>query len=462
MSLSYTTPVSQEGLAVPRRYLAVALLLLAVVLVVLDGAIANVALPSIALSLQAEADNTVWVVSAYQLAVLVAILPCGALGEIYGARQVFLIGVALFTAASAACALAGDLPLLILARFAQGLGAGAIMALAMMNLRQALPQRMLGPIIGINAMVIAISSAAGPGIAGAILSVTTWPWLFAVNIPLGVIVLLGGGLLGHVEGAKRKLKAKALLANTLMFILFFSGADRIATAPVSGAALIAASLACLFGLLRLERNSDLPLIPTDLLAAPAFRMAVIASISCFCGQILSYIALPFYLQHRLHMTPVLAGLYMMPWPAATAIIAPISGRLANRVKTSWLCAIGGALMALGLLVAGLTPPDPRGIGFLVGTVIAGLGFGLFQTPNNRILLLSAPKARSGAAGAMQGTARLLGQTLGGVAMSIIFATLPLSAALNFAVAIAAGCTAIAGLVSLSRARYEAAGQPATA
>ena len=143
----------------------------------------------------------------------------------------------------------------------------------------------------------------------------------------------------------------------------------------------------------------------------------------------------------------------VPKPA-TAIIAPVSGRLANRVKTSWLCAIGGALMALGLLVAGLTPPDPRGIGFLVGTVIAGLGFGLFQTPNNRILLLSAPKARSGAAGAMQGTARLLGQTLGGVSMSIIFATLPLSAALNVAVAIAAGCTAIAGLVSLSRARYE--------
>ncbi|RUM06889.1 MFS transporter [Rhizobium chutanense] len=438
--------------------MAVALLLLTIVLVVLDGAIANVALPSIALSLQAQADSTVWVVSAYQLAVLVAILPCGALGEIYGARRVFLVGVALFTAASAACALAGDLPLLILARFAQGLGAGAIMALGMMNLRQALPQHMLGPIIGINAMVIAISAAAGPGIAGAILSVTSWPWLFAVNIPLGILVLIGGGLLDHVEGAKRKLKVKALLANTAMFILFFSGADRIATAPVSGAALIAASLLCLFGLLRLERKSDVPLVPTDLLATPAFRVAVIASIACFCGQMLGTIALPFYLQHSMHMTPVQAGLYMMAWPAATAIIAPISGRLANRIKTAWLCAIGGALLALGLLVAGLTPPDPKGIAFLVGTVLAGLGFGLFQTPNNRILLLSAPKARSGAAGAMQGTARLLGQTLGGISMSVIFATLPLSTALTFAVVIAGGCAAIASLVSLSRARYEVAGQ----
>ena len=153
--------------------------------------------PRLPLSLHAEAGSTVWVVSAYQLAVLVAILPCGALGEIYGARRVFLVGVALFTVASAACAFAGNLPLLILARFAQGLGGGAIMALGMMNLRAAVPQHMLGPIIGINAMVIAISAAAGPGIAAAILSVTNWPWLFAVNLPLGAIVLSAAVCLGR-------------------------------------------------------------------------------------------------------------------------------------------------------------------------------------------------------------------------------------------------------------------------
>jgi DHA2 family multidrug resistance protein-like MFS transporter len=454
MSVIDTAPIFQDGLASPRRYLAVAMLLLSIVLVVLDGAIANVALPAIAHSLQAEASSTVWVVSAYQLAVLVAILPCGALGEIHGARRVFLIGVALFTVASAACAFAGNLPLLVAARFAQGLGAGAIMALAMMNLRSALPQRSLGPIIGINAMVIAISAAAGPGVAGAILSVTTWPWLFAVNIPLGAMILLGGGLLAQTPGVKRKLNARALLANTLMFILFFCGAERIATTPLSGTILIAAALVCLFVLLRLERNSEAPIIPTDLLSTPAFRVSVIASIFCFCGQMLSYVALPFYLVHTLHMTPVQAGLYMMPWPAATAIMAPISGRLANSVKTAWLCALGGGLLAIGLLVIAISPPDPRAIAFLVGTVIAGLGFGLFQTPNNRILLLSAPKARSGAAGAMQGTARLLGQTLGGISMSIIFAVLPLSVALEFAIVMSAGCAAIAGLVSLGRARYE--------
>ncbi len=459
MSLASTMPVADEpGLKSARSRIAVALILSTIVLVVLDGAIANVALPSIALSMQADAGSTVWVVSAYQLAVLVAILPCGALGEIYGARRVFLAGVALFTAASAACALAGNLPVLVVARFAQGLGGGAIMALAMMNLRAVVPERSLGPIIGVNAMVIAISAAAGPGIAGAILSVTQWPWLFAVNLPLGAIVLIGGRLLGKMERADRPLNTRALLLNTLMFILFFCGTERIATAPVTGVALIAAALACLAALLRLERGSRTPIIPTDLLAEPAFRVAVIASVCCFSGQMLSYIALPFYLQHSYRMSPVLAGLYMMPWPIATAIIAPISGRLANRVKTAWLCATGGTLLAFGLLIIGFAPSDPHAIAFLTGTVISGFGFGLFQTPNNRILLLSAPKARSGAAGAMQGTARLLGQTLGGISMSIIFTLLPISIALETAILTASACAAVASLVSLSRGRYEVAGK----
>ncbi|TCR92051.1 DHA2 family multidrug resistance protein-like MFS transporter [Rhizobium sp. BK376] len=454
MSVASSLNPAHDGLPSPRLYLAVGVLLVSLVLVVLDSAIANVALPSIAASLGADASDTVWVVSSYQLAVLVALLPCGALGEIHGPRRVFLIGVALFTAASAGCAFAPNLPVLVAARFVQGLGGGAMMALGAMNLRFAVPQRLLGTIIGVNAMTIAISSAAGPGVAGAILSVASWPWLFAVNIPIGIVVLLCGGLLGYREGVKRQLNITALLANTLMFILFFSGADRIASAPISGSILVGAAILCLVALLYVERKSAAPLIPRDLLAEPAFRVAVIASISCFTGQMLSYVALPFYLQHTLHMSPVLAGLYMMPWPAATIIIAPISGRLADRIKTAWLCASGGGLLAIGLLIAGLFPPEPRGIAFVIGTVIAGIGFGLFQTPNNRILLLSAPKARSGAAGAMQGTARLLGQTLGAISMSIIFETTPLTSAPGIALVLAGICAAVSSCVSLSRARYE--------
>lgn len=453
-SPAHPSAATSDGLSSPRLYGAVGVLLMTLVLVVLDGAIANVALPSIAVSLGAHPSDTVWVVSSYQIAVLVALLPCGALGEIYGPRRVFLIGVAIFTAASAGCAFAGSLPVLVTSRFVQGLGAGAIMALAAMNLRFAVPQRMLGTIIGFNAMTIAISSAAGPPVAGAILSVAHWPWLFAVNIPIGIVVLLSGRLLVRREGVERPLNIAAVLANLLMFVLFFAGADRIAGAPVSGSILVGGALLCLAALLFLERGSAAPIVPTDLLAAPAFRVAVIASVACFTGQMLSYVALPFYLQHTLDMSPAWTGLYMMPWPAATIVMAPISGRLADRFKTAWLCATGGGLLAAGQLIVGFLPADPHRITFLVGTILAGAGFGLFQTPNNRILLLSAPKPRSGAAGAMQGTARLLGQTIGAISMSILFQTVRLADAPNVALVVAGICAAVAAGVSLSRARYE--------
>jgi DHA2 family multidrug resistance protein-like MFS transporter len=446
-----------DGLPAPRRYLAIAVLLLTLVLVVLDSAIANIALPSIAASLHASPSDTVWVVSSYQLAVLVALLPCGVIGEMVGPRRVFLAGVALFTLASAACAFSSTLHMLVAARFVQGLGGGAIMALGVMNLRLSVPQRLLGTIIGVNAMTIAIASAAGPGIAGAILVVAPWPWLFAVNIPLGIVVLASGAVLARTEGVARRLDGRALAANTLMFILFFLGAERIAQTPVLGGLLIAGSVACLFGLLRIERRSAAPLVPIDLLATPAFRFSVIASVCCFTGQMLSLIALPFYLQHKLGMTATEAGLYMMPWPAAVVVIAPISGRLADRVKTAWLCAAGGALLAIGLASVALLPADARGVTFVLGTVIAGLGFGLFQTPNNRILLLSAPKARSGAAGAMQGTARLTGQTLGAIAMAVIFGTVPLASAPEVALVLAASFAGLAAIVSLGRVRDEDVG-----
>jgi DHA2 family multidrug resistance protein-like MFS transporter len=306
-------------------------------------------------------------------------------------------------------------------------------------------------------MTVAISSAAGPGIAGAILAVASWPWLFAVNIPLGIIVLASGALLAPSRGVARKLDGRALVANALMFVLFFVGADRIAEAPVSGGLLIAGSVACLVTLLRIERKSTAPIVPTDLFAAPAFRFSAIASVCCFTGQTLGVIALPFYLQHGLGMTATEAGLYMMPWPAAVAVIAPISGRLADQMKTAWLCAVGGILLAIGLIGVGLLPDDPHHVAFIVGTVVAGLGFGLFQTPNNRILLLSAPKARSGAAGAMQGTARLTGQTLGAIAMAITFSVVPLTVAPEVALVLAAAFAAVAAVVSLGRVRHETEG-----
>lgn len=456
MSAPDTDPQT-DGLPTPRRYVALVVLFTALVLVVLDSAIANLALPSIAASFGAHPSDAVWVVSGYQLAVLIALLPCGALGERFGPRPVHLSGVALFTIASVACVFSVSLPMLICARFLQGLGGGAIMALGVMNLRFVVPQRKLGTFIGLNATMVAVSAAAGPGIAGAILAVAPWPWLFALNIPLGVIILSLGFVLTKRPRVARRLNGWALIANTLMFVLFFIGADSITRAPLSGVAMMAGAGVCLFVLLRVERGSATPLMPTDLLAMSSFRYAVIASVACFSAQMLSMIALPFHLQEGLGMSPARAGLYLMAWPAAVGVTAPLAGRMAEHVRTAWLCGIGGGLLAAGLACIVLLPPGPHMEIFIMSTLLAGIGFGIFQTPNNRVLLLSAPKERSGAAGAMQGTARLSGQTTGAVITGILFSVVPQSAANHTALVLAAFFAAAAGLVSLSRLRFDPVG-----
>ena len=198
-----------------------------------------------------------------------------------------------------------------------------------------------------------------------------------------------------------------------------------------------------------ERKSTAPIVPTDLFAAPAFRFSAIASVCCFTGQTLGVIALPFYLQHGLGMTATEAGLYMMPWPAAVAVIAPISGRLADQMKTAWLCAVGGILLAIGLIGVGLLPDDPHHVAFIVGTVVAGLGFGLFQTPNNRTMIAAAPRERTGGASGMLGTARLLGQTTGAAIVALLFARLPHQGP-TVALFLACGCALVATAVSLAR------------
>src|SRR5436305_7794662 len=179
-----------DGLPLPRRYAAVAAILGAIVLVVLDGAIANVALPSMAQQLDAAPAGPVWIITAYQLVIVMFLLPASAVGERLGYRRVFTAGIALFTVASLLCALAPSLPWLVAARCLQGLGSAAVMPLGLALLRFTYPRRLLARSIAWNALAIAAASAAGPTLGAFMLSVAGWPWLFAVNLPIGLVVLV--------------------------------------------------------------------------------------------------------------------------------------------------------------------------------------------------------------------------------------------------------------------------------
>ena len=176
-----------DGVPMPQRMWAILTIGLGLTLAVLGGGIANVALPTIAREVQTSPANSIWVVNAYQLAVTVSLLPMSSLGEIYGYRRVYQIGLIVFTVASFFCALSTSLPTLIVARMIQGFGAAGIMSVNSALIRFIYPRRWLGRGVGLNATVGSIASAIGPSVASAILAVAPWPWLFSVNVPLGLV-----------------------------------------------------------------------------------------------------------------------------------------------------------------------------------------------------------------------------------------------------------------------------------
>lgn len=442
-------------------------IVLGIAMAVMDGSIVNLALPGIARELNAGASQAIWVVNAYQIASLVMLLPLAALGDRLGYRRVYLVGMALFVLASAAAMLASSLTMLTAARALQGLGAAGIMSVNAALVRLIYPSAGLGRGIAINSMVVATSSMAGPAVAASILSVASWPWLFALNLPLGLLTLWMGrrALPFNLprEGAAPRFSLVDVLLNVLMFTLVFVGADQLGVrggdaaqaTPVLGWSLLAAGV--LVGAVYLRRQWHLaaPMFPLDLLRMPVFALSMGSSVGAFCAQMLALLSLPFLLlevQGRSHMA---AGLIMMAWPMATALTAPIAGRLIGRYPDGALGGIGMVVFATGLLLVGLRPEDVTAADMAWRLALCGAGFALFQSPNNHTIVTTAPLHRSGAASGMLGTARLTGQTIGAVMLAAIYGVWNLHDGQGETVAlcVAAGCALLAGVSSSLRVRH---------
>jgi DHA2 family multidrug resistance protein-like MFS transporter len=412
----------QDGLPIPRRYWSVIGIWLALTMAVLDGAIANVALPVIAHQLRASPASSVWVINAYQLTITVLLLPLAALGDRIGYKCIYIPGLALFTLGSVGCAAGGTLELLIAARVFQGIGAACIMSMNAALVRATYPASMLGRGIGYNAMVLSISAAIGPTLAAAILSVASWQWLFLINLPIGIAALIvGRKALPDPHGHGGPFDWPSAILSAAMMGLIVFGAETSARESASlGVAMIAVGVLAGAALVWREWSLPNPLMPLDLLRIPIFTLSICASIVSFAAQMLAYVAIPFLLQSVLDRTVFETGLLMTPWPIAVGIAAPFAGRLADKVSAGLLGGIGLAIFAVGLFFLSQLGSSPHNFDIAWRMAVCGLGFGLFQSPNNRTLVSAAPKPRSGAAGGMLATARLLGQTTGAVAVGVAF------------------------------------------
>ena len=412
----------QDGLPIPRRYWSVVSIWLALTMAVLDGAIANVALPVIGHQLGATPAASVWVINAYQLTITVLLLPLAALGDRIGYKCIYIPGLALFTIGSVGCAAGGTLELLIAARVFQGVGAACIMSMNAALVRATYPADMLGRGIGYNAMVLSMSAAIGPTLAALILSVASWQWLFLINLPIGIVaILIGRKSLPDPHGHGNPFDwPSALLSAAMMGFIVFGAETFARVSSVAGFALVGAGLLAGAALVRRERGEKHPLMPVDLLRIPIFTLSITTSVVSFAAQMLAYVAIPFLLQTVLGRSVFATGLLMTPWPITVGIAAPFAGRLADRMSAGLLGGIGLAIFSVGLFFLSRLGPSPDNFEIAWRMAVCGLGFGLFQSPNNRTIVSAAPKPRSGAAGGMLATARLLGQTTGAVAVGVAF------------------------------------------
>ncbi|MGN7123457.1 MFS transporter [Methylorubrum thiocyanatum] len=400
---------------------------LAISMAVLDGAIVNVALPVIARDLAVPASDAIFIVSAYQIAVTATLLPLATLGEIWGYRRVYLAGLAVFTAASLACAVAPGLASLTAARVAQGLGAAGIMSVNIALVRFIYPHRLIGRGVGNVALIVAVASAAGPTVAAAILSVATWPWLFLVNLPVGLVALaVGARTLPQTPRSARRFDLKSAGLNALTIGLLIVGLDGLADPDtrLPACIAIAASLAVGVVFVRSQMRRAVPLLPLDLLRIPAFALSMVASVCSFSAQMIAYVALPFYFHDGLGLSETRTGFLMTPWPLAIAAMSPFAGRLADRFPPGLLGSLGLVLLAAGMAALALLPEAPTTLDVVWRLTLAGIGFGLFQSPNNKVIITSAPRERSGGASGMQSSARLVGQSLGAALVAVLFGLIP--------------------------------------
>ncbi len=448
--MSITIP--QDGLRGPRLIAAVTTLVIAIGMASLDTSIANTALPTIPIDLSASPADSVWVVNAYQLALVVSLLPFASLGEIVGYRRVYIWGLGVFTLASLLCALSWSLPTLTAARVIQGFGASGIMSVNTALIRFIYPARSLGRGVGNNALVVAVSTAIGPTIAAGILSLGTWQWLFAVNVPLGIIAFaLAFRALPDTRLVPYRFDTASAALNAATFGFLIFGIGEAAHSASLGTTVAALFVAFASGVALIYRQlgRQAPILPVDLYRRPMFALSSLTSLCSFAAQGLAFVALPFYFQTVLGFSAVQTGLLLTPWPVMTAIAAPIAGPLSDRFPPAILGGTGLAILGIGLaLIAGL-PADPGISDIVWRMMVCGAGFGFFQSPNLRAIMSSAPPERSGGASGVVATSRLVGQAIGAALVALCFGISMLHGP-SLALALAAVFSAAGSVVSFSR------------
>ena len=415
-----STSVDDAGLPFPRRIWAIVALVLMIIILVSNNTSITVALPVMARDFGVSPTSAIWVVNGFQLAVVVTMLPLSALGHRFGHRLLFQCGLGVFIGGAALCSVAGCLSVLVGARFLQGVGAAAMMSVVGALIRDIYPPSRLGTALSINALTVAVSGGLGPVFGSLILTFATWPFLFLVIAPVGLVALAMSFALPPNEPRAWPFDGKGAVINAVAFGSFVIGVMEITNRGELALVAILASSAAFILLVRHIRTIDHPIIPLDLLTIPRMYFASTSSILCFSCSAIVLTALPFYLGHNLQLSHIEVGFALAVWPAAVGIAAVFSGWLSDRILPELLCMIGSSILACGTLFILLVPVHSAAWTMPIAMGVAGLGFGIFQAPNNRVLLGTVPHDRSAGASVIQAMSREFGNAVGAGILSLAF------------------------------------------
>ena len=413
------TSAPSDGLPAPRRHWAAAVMMLGITITVLDATMSNVALPAISAALDIPASQSIWVVLAYSLTVVGCLLPLSALAERVGFRAMYMAGMGIFLIASITAALSSNMVHLIASRVGQGLGSAMLMCLFGGILRNTYPLSRLSAGISLNAFTVGMMAVLGPTLGALLLQWFSWPAIYLVNIPLCILSLFGVRFLPDVPRRSGQFDWFACALSAALFALALYGLDSLGRHPAQAALCLLLAALLAWAIVRRSWGQPAPVVPIDLLRIRSVGYSVAASALFFAAQTGAFVALPFYFKAAYGSSYAQVGLYLGAWAIGGALMAPVSAYATARYPVAILCAIGAVVMISGLTGLLLAPADAH-LWLIICMFSGGIGFGFFQTPNNRAMLGGAPRHRSGAAGGMQATTRVFGQGVGTAFVGLAF------------------------------------------
>jgi len=426
------SPVSTESDPPPdirtsgRRWRVLAILCAGLFMLLLDGTIVNIAIPSILEDFRTGFSEVEWVMNAYLLVFAVLLITMGRLGDLYGRKVLFVGGIAVFSVASLACGLSPSVGWLIGFRALQGLGGAMMMPATLSIIAVVFPPEERGTAMGIWGGVTGIAVAVGPTLGGVIIEVASWPYIFLVNVPVGIVVVVLA--LKVVPDSKDPSSVRQIdypgvvVISASLFALTFAliEGQNYGWTSATILALFAGAAVGLAVFVLIERRQAEPLMQLSLFRSRTFTVANVSGLILTFGMMGVFFLLPIFFQAILGYSAIKAGLLMTPLAAVVVFAAPASGWLSDKIGSRWLISGGMLTAAIGFFLTRQAMSLDGGWGpLVVPFMVSGFGIGIVMAPMTSAVMASAPVEKAGSASGVLSTMRQLGSVLGIAVMGAI-------------------------------------------